>query len=93
VWPYTSFVNLETIPVASVRANYRSQTMVSGLIDDRFAANLVDGERYEEQSVLLLYFFKRENAVPVILHAHDRPAVLLRLIVKRLREGAQCDAR
>src|SRR5262249_56171979 len=31
---------------------------------------------------------KRKNALPVILHADHRPAVLLRLVVKRLREGA-----
>jgi len=31
---------------------------------------------------------ERKDALPVVLHADDRPAVLLRLIVKRLGEGA-----
>src|SRR5262249_26470060 len=31
---------------------------------------------------------ERKNVLPVILHADHRPAVLLRLVVKRLREGA-----
>src|SRR3984957_12930298 len=32
--------------------------------------------------------FERENSLPVVLHADHRPAALHRLVVKRLREGA-----
>src|SRR5208337_4578320 len=32
--------------------------------------------------------FEREDALPVVLHADDEPAVLLRLVVERLRERA-----
>src|SRR5690349_2505470 len=32
--------------------------------------------------------FERKNSLPVVLHADDSPAVLLRLIVKRLRKSA-----
>src|SRR5262249_4584322 len=32
--------------------------------------------------------FEREDTLPVVLHANDSPAVLLRLVVERLRKGA-----
>ena len=31
---------------------------------------------------------KRKDALPVVLHADDGPAILLRLVVQRLRKGA-----
>ena len=33
--------------------------------------------------------FKREDLTPIALHARDGPACLLRLLVKRLREGPE----
>jgi len=37
--------------------------------------------------------FERENTLPVILHANDGPAHTLRLVVQRLREGADLGVR
>jgi hypothetical protein len=36
---------------------------------------------------------EREDALPVVLHADHRPAVLLSLVVKRLSEGADLGVR
>ena len=33
----------------------------------------------------------REDGLPIVLHADDGPAIFLRLLVKRLREGTQLD--
>jgi len=89
---WTSFVNLDTIKDRYLCASDLTvPDSVLVLIDEHFAANLVDG--CQERSLLLLYFFERENMVPVILHAHNGPAAFLRLVVKGLREGAQCDPR
>ena len=35
----------------------------------------------------------REDLFPIVLHADDGPALFLRLVVKRLREGTQLDVR
>ena len=38
-------------------------------------------------------FFKSENAIPVVLHAYDEPAILLCFIVERLGESADFGVR
>src|SRR6516165_9546152 len=36
---------------------------------------------------------EREDALPVVLHAYDRPVLALGLVVERLRERADLDVR
>src|SRR5262249_4977299 len=47
-----------------------------------------NSQRTYGPTIVVWSLLKRKGALPVILHADHRPAVLLRLVVKRLREGA-----
>src|SRR4030095_10968143 len=49
---------------------------------------LVERSHTDARSTLTSLALERENILPVVLHADDDPAALLRLVVERLREGA-----
>src|SRR5215510_4164558 len=49
---------------------------------------LAERSHTDARSMLTSLALERENILPVVLHADDDPAALLRLVVERLGEGA-----
>jgi hypothetical protein len=66
---------------------FGSRLLMSALRADILDRQLCGNKRHR---VTLL---ERENTLPVILHANDGPALTLRLVVQRLREGADLGVR
>src|SRR5262252_1260130 len=52
----------------------------------RHGFSVVENFCFDE--VLTSFHFERKNNFPIFFHAYDCPVILVRLVVKRLREGA-----